>query len=100
MLRRLKGLGASKLELLDVYKKQVRSVLELAVPVWQPALTIQEKNQIERVQKCALYIILGEKYENYEQALDQMECNNLEKRRIKFCENFATKQNKNKNNWF
>ena len=57
MLRRLKGLGASEAEMLDVYNKQVRSVLELAVPVWQPAITQQEVKQIERVQRCALYII-------------------------------------------
>ena len=48
VLRRLKILGASEKELLDVYQKQVRSVLELAVPVWQPALTTQEKKQIEK----------------------------------------------------
>ena len=47
MLRRLKGLGASEMEMLDVYYKQVRSVLELAVPVWQPALSQQEIKQIE-----------------------------------------------------
>ena len=39
MLRRLKGLGASLEESKDVYIKQVRSVMELAVSVWQPALT-------------------------------------------------------------
>ena len=39
MLRRLKVLGAIEAELLDVYHKQVRSVLVLGVPVWQPALT-------------------------------------------------------------
>ena len=33
MIRGLKGLGASQVELLDIYNKQVRSVLELAVPV-------------------------------------------------------------------
>ena len=33
MIRRLKGLGADTKELLDVYQKQVRSVLEMAVPV-------------------------------------------------------------------
>ena len=53
MLRRLKGLGATELELLDVYEKQVRSVLELAVPVWQPALTQGQSKQIERVQRSA-----------------------------------------------
>ena len=40
MLRRLKALGATKSELF-------RSVLELAVPVWQPALTVKESSQIE-----------------------------------------------------
>ena len=33
MVRRLKEMGASEEELLDVYQKHVRSVLELAVPV-------------------------------------------------------------------
>ena len=47
MLRRLKGLGANEEEILDVYQKQVRSVLELAVPVWQAGLTQQEVRQIE-----------------------------------------------------
>ena len=36
MIRRLKLLGASIPEILDVYQKQVRSVLEMAVPVWEP----------------------------------------------------------------
>ena len=51
MLRRLKSLGASIPEMLDVYQKQVRSVLELAVPVWEPGLTQLESKQIERVQR-------------------------------------------------
>ena len=45
MLRRLKGLGASRHELLDVYQKQVRSVLEMAVPVWEPGLSKEEEKQ-------------------------------------------------------
>ena len=72
LLRRLKGLGATEIELLDVYDKQVRSMLELAVPVWQPALTQQESKQIERVQKAAFHIILGTNYENYENAIDMI----------------------------
>ena len=39
MLRRLKNLGASDELLIDVYIKQVRSVFELAVPVWHSSLT-------------------------------------------------------------
>ena len=53
MLRRLKALGARDDEILDVFYKQIRSVLELAVAVWQPRLTLAENKQIERVQKCA-----------------------------------------------
>ena len=34
MLRRLSKLGATEGEMVDVYQKQVRSVLLMAVPVW------------------------------------------------------------------
>ena len=102
MIRRLKLLGASIPEILDVYQKQVRSVLEMAVPVWEPALTKQERGQIERVQKCALYVILGDKYMNYEHAIDALDCETLSKRRVKLCENFTKKALKNPRyqNWF
>ena len=39
LLRRLKNIGASRDEMIDVYQKQVRPILELAVPAWHPALT-------------------------------------------------------------
>ena len=41
MIRNLKRLGASKFELVDVYQKQVRSILELAVPVQSGQLALQ-----------------------------------------------------------
>ena len=96
ILRRLRGLGASTSEMLDVYFKQVRSVLELAVPVWQPGLTIHEVNQIERLQKCALAIILGDQYTNYDQAREETGIEKLSDRRKKLCENFAKKAAKSK----
>ena len=101
LLRRLKGLGADVLEMLDVYEKQVRTVLEMTVPVWQPSLTQHESVQIERVQRCALYIILGTA-KSYEQALETLEYETLYERRIKLCENFAKKALKHPKykNWF
>ena len=57
MIRRLKQLGASRDDLLDVFIKQVRSVLELAVPVWHSSITMAERTDIERVQRAALHII-------------------------------------------
>ena len=38
-LRRLKRLGCKTRDLLDVYFKQVRGILEQAVAVWHPSLT-------------------------------------------------------------
>ena len=55
ILRRLKALGADKTELIDVYKKQVLSVLELGVPVWAPGLTKHEVTQIESAESSYSY---------------------------------------------
>ena len=77
MLRWLKGLGATTDVMLDVYQKQVRSVLEMAVPVWHPAIAQQETKQIERAQKCAFYIIFGKEYISYKNALEVCEIEKL-----------------------
>ena len=65
----LKLLGASRKQLILTYIQQVRSVLEIAVPVWLPGLTIGEKLDIERVQKSICHIILGSQYIDYKEAL-------------------------------
>ena len=77
-------------------------MLELAVPVWQPALTQQEKSQIEWVQRCALYIILGDDYTGYNHALELLECDSQDDRRVKLCDNIAKKAYKSDKyqNWF
>ena len=70
--------------------------------MWQPALTQLEKRQIERVQKCALCIILREGYTDYNNALTPISCDNFNTRRVKFCEKFAKKavNNTRYSNWF
>ena len=50
-IRRLKNLGASIEDLLDIYCKQIRSILEFAAPVWHPALTGEDIIKIENVDK-------------------------------------------------
>ena len=96
MLRRLKGLGASSPELLDVYQKQIRSVLEMAVPVWEPGLKKEEEKQIERVQKTAFYVILGDVHTSYENSLTVLGSQTLKERRSQICLNFAKKALKQK----
>ena len=56
MLRRLKNLGGGPLDLTDIYIKQVRSILELAVPVWHSGITQMERIDIERIQCSTHYL--------------------------------------------
>ena len=102
MLRRLKKLAAEISEMLDVYYKQVRSMLEMAVAVWEPGLNIAQSKQIERVQKCAFYVILGDNHTTYDNALKQLGGEALSDRRQKLCLNFSKKSEKHTrfSSWF
>jgi hypothetical protein len=102
MLRRLKPLGASTFELLDVYDKQIRCTLEFSVPVWAAGITNEEKNQIEMVQKAAFAIILGMSYTSYNGALTKLNRTNLAYRRKELCLKFADKCHKSEkfSHWF
>ena len=97
--KKAEGVGGNQM---DVHIKQVRSILELAVPVWHPGLTKQEVKNLERVQKCAFFIILGESYVNYEQSMRTLGCDSLNARRYKLCQSFAKKAGKHSKykNWF
>ena len=102
IVRRLKHLGAQQDDLLDVYTKQVRSVLELAVPAWHGTITLTEQQDIERIQKSVAHIILGDEYVSYKQALLTLNLESLQSRRGKLCLNFAKKAEKHDKfkNWF
>ena len=102
ILRRLKKLGAPDSNLLDVYVKQIRCILEYAVPVWQGSITVAEKQDLERIQKIACHIILGERYQSYKDALQTLKLETLEARRYKLCLNFALKLEKSEKfrKWF
>ena len=68
---------------------QVRSKLEQSTAVWHSSLTKNNSSDLERVQKCALKVILGEKYLNYKNALEMVKLDSLEERREKLCLKFA-----------
>ena len=101
-MRRLSTMGADVEDLKDVYTKQVRSLLELAVPAWQAAITKAERQDIERVQKTAIHIMLGDGYKNYSDALEFVGLETLESRRQKLCLKFAKKcvNHPKHTNWF
>ena len=102
MIRRVKKLGANRADLLDVYCKQIRSILEFAVPVWNASLSGDHITQLERIQKTALHITLGEDYKSYNCALKMSGLDKLTDRRRKICLTFAKKALKHSkfSNWF
>ena len=102
ILRRLKYIGADPLDLLEVYEKQIRCILELAAPAWQGSITQAERVALERVQKSACYIILGEDFISYSKALKTLNLDTLESRRRKLSLKFAIKASKHPKfkSWF
>ena len=96
VLRRMKLIGVEPLVILDVYIKEIRSVLELAVPAWHSGLTVQQTADIERVQRVALGIILSDfksstEGMSYNMALVTLDLEPLSVRREKLCVTFAKK---------
>ena len=91
LLRRLASFGPSLDDLRNIYILFVRSQLEQSAVVWHSSLTEQNRNDLERVQKSALKVILGEKYQSYNKALIELNLETLEERRNTLCLRFAQK---------
>ena len=91
IIRRLKTQGADRKMLLDAYFRQVRSMVELGVPVWAGQISKKESKIIERVQKISLNVIFGGKLKHYRKILRENRINSLSWRRKKLCINFARK---------
>ena len=98
----MKKYGASMEDLVDVWVKQGRSLLEYAVPVWGGAITLKEEDMIEACQKAALAVILGDQYKSYSQGLRKTGLSSLKSRRALILSRFSIKtfQNEKYKNWF
>ena len=81
----------------QIYKTFVRSNLEFSSNVWHSSLTKENIQDLERVQKAALKVILGRDYFNYKDALKLTKMDSLEERRgligLKFAKNCLKNQN-------
>ena len=95
LLRKVASFGASQAELKDVYVLFIRSLLEQNATVWHSSLTENNITDLERVQKTAVKIILGDQYQSYEQGLLKLDIENLSERRKTLCLRFAQKCTKN-----
>ncbi len=91
MLTILRRFGLTLQDLKTIYIGFIRPLVEYAVPVWHPGLTEQQHYALERVQKRALKIILGNNYCSYADAMDKCQLQELRKRRNQICIQFADK---------
>ena len=83
LLRKVASFGTNYEELTNIYILFVRSLLEQSATVWHSSLTEDNKSDLERVQKTALKVILGERYKSYQQALNLLGLETLNDRHSK-----------------
>ena len=98
LLRKVAAFHAPMADLINIYILYIRSILEQSCIVWHSILTKEIVEDLERVQKAALKIILGTKFINYENALLRRNLETLEKRRESLCLKFAKKCTQNEKN--
>ena len=91
MLHKFAKFTKNKAHLIHIFKSQVRGVLEYCSTVWHSSLTQANCDDIERVQKAALRLIMGERYHGYKQALEHLNLDSLKERRKKIALSFAKK---------
>ena len=95
LLRHVSSFGAPIEDLKQIYITFIRTLLEQSAVVWHSSLSEENIDDLERVQKSALKIILGQEYKNYENALKKLDLTTLAERRQNLCLNFALKCVKN-----
>ena len=63
LLRKVAEFTKSVEDKKEIYVLYIRSILEQSSVVWHSSSTKENAEDLERVQKCAVKLILGEKYE-------------------------------------
>ena len=95
LVRKVASFGASQDDLKNIYFLFVRSLLEQSATVWHSSLTRENSDDLERVQKSAIKVILGNEYKSYNESLLKLDMESLEDRRETLCLKFAQKCLKN-----
>ena len=89
LLHKLVDFGVPQDDLTNIYVLYIRSILEQSCQVWHSSLTLENFQDLERVQKNALKIILQDDYISYSNALEISGLSTLFERRSKLCLKFA-----------
>ena len=85
MLRAASKFTNDKFVLKQIYYTRIRCKLEQSAAVWSSSLTQRNANDLERVQKSAVRIIIGKLYESYTKALEELDMKRLSERRELIC---------------
>ena len=91
ILKKLYEFKVNIYDLIHIYIMYIRSILEQNSVVWSSSITNAESASLERVQKCALRIILKGEYNNYSNALSVTSLPTLVERRENLLHRFAVK---------
>ena len=89
LLRRAANFKPSVEDLKQIYIIFIKSILEQSSVVWQSGITHEQRQDFERIQKNSCKIILKNKYQNYEKALNLLNLEKLGDRRRTLSEKFA-----------
>ena len=95
LLRKVASFDTPEDDLVNVYILFIRSLLEQSAVVWHSSLTQENAQDLERIQKSAMKVILGQRYISYEKSLAKLGLESLKDRREQLCMNFAKTCEKN-----
>ena len=91
LLTKLKYVGTSIEDLLDIYVLFIRSCAEYCCVAFNSSLTAEQSNCLETIQKVCLRVILGDNYVHYNAALEMTGLKTLYMRREERCLSFSLK---------
>lgn len=88
-LHHLQRFGLQDPEMVSIYTGYVRPVLEYAITVCHSSLTVNQDKRLERVQRRACRIILGQRYSEYSTAIRTLGLCTLKERQTQICLDFG-----------
>ena len=91
LITKLKYVGVSRKDLIDIYVLFIRSVAEYCSVSFHSSLTLEQRNKLEGIQRTCLKVILGDEYSDYRTALEICGLDTLENRRKQRCLDFSIK---------
>ena len=96
LLRQMTNFTRSRHDKLHIYKVYIRSILEQFCVVWNSSTTKRNERELERVQKVAVKLIMGEN-KLYSESLKELKITTLKERRdylsVKFARKCLTSKN-------